>query len=436
MKRKFEKKSEQECADLFFKIFHFTTHPTLEEVLQKAKDIAEAEDTELEEIKEQARLFLKHSPQGECYPYIKVILRTLQTRLYYLGRVPDEVMVTILSQLSSDDRMNASKASRQIDELEMADIQRQIEQNIPIDETNVNWSALLRYFQSKNEYDSLLALKAAIQMEDNIFLENVLETHKHLARIGIIYAITNAKCKVLPELLDIAEVEVDEEMTEVTRVVDEQIEYFSPFDLAIFKGQTKCLETMLRIQIPQIMRNILTYVLDLRFKQTDDGAYYFVSDNQIKSLQFFLDPKFKPRISKINYDMALQDIALSSHVETAKLLIDHGADPAWESILNNGSALREAMDGPEETKVQMMKLFLDHGADPDQMDNEISLLGRACLERNIDVVRLLLEYGADPNFSIWMRDSPLALATRQGETLLPVDPDIVQLLLDAGAVEN
>jgi uncharacterized protein len=89
------------------------------------------------------------------------------------------------------------------------------------------------------------------------------------------------------------------------------------------------------------------------------------------------------------------------HVDTARVLLEHGADPNTlgrnEHIRTN--ALHAATAGEnkdEETRYELAQLLLEHGADPNisQGTNEFRAIDAARMNGDERLERLLVEHGA------------------------------------------
>ena len=73
----------------------------------------------------------------------------------------------------------------------------------------------------------------------------------------------------------------------------------------------------------------------------------------------------------------------NSNLETIKTLLDNGADPNAESIINNTTPFDDATFGGNKDFVEILIKHGAHGLE--------SALTHACMEGNIDVVKVLLE---------------------------------------------
>ncbi|KAJ3110547.1 hypothetical protein HDU96_006487 [Phlyctochytrium bullatum] len=114
-----------------------------------------------------------------------------------------------------------------------------------------------------------------------------------------------------------------------------------------------------------------------------------------------------------------------------KLLLEHGGDANARD--NNGFTLlhhcaRSTRPGGN-PQCRSMPLFLDAGADIDAIGGAgFTALGMACVAGNMEAIRILLDRGAGLNVSCeW---PPLHATAKRGT------PDVVKLLLDAGAQVN
>ncbi|MBM7068049.1 ankyrin repeat domain-containing protein [Actibacterium sp. 188UL27-1] len=122
---------------------------------------------------------------------------------------------------------------------------------------------------------------------------------------------------------------------------------------------------------------------------------------------------------------AIHVLDYSDFAAKLSLLIDHGADVNARN--DQGHALLHILIDPE-----FVPVVLAAGADPDVRDNE----GRTPLmlflaeADSFDMIAALLGAGADPNARNSAGQTVLAVAKA-----LEVDPEIVDLLVSAGATE-
>jgi hypothetical protein len=105
--------------------------------------------------------------------------------------------------------------------------------------------------------------------------------------------------------------------------------------------------------------------------------------------------------------------AFARDVESARALLDAGADPNAEPWL--GDALYHSV---EAESPECLRLLLEHGAEP----RGSNALAHALDEPRDEHVRLLLEHGADPN-----EGALLVHAVRRGRP-----PEVLRLLAEAG----
>lgn len=139
----------------------------------------------------------------------------------------------------------------------------------------------------------------------------------------------------------------------------------------------------------------------------------------------------KPQIVNIvkrEIGTALHAAAAGGHAETIKRLIVLGAKPEIEYISYTPLHLAVSMG-----RTMAVKALLDNNSDPeayqDGGDNP-GPLHEACSEGNIEIARSLIQAGADVHRHDWEGLQPLHLAADCD------DPDLIGLLLDAGADPN
>ena len=109
------------------------------------------------------------------------------------------------------------------------------------------------------------------------------------------------------------------------------------------------------------------------------------------------------------------------HVDVARLLIEHGADATAQS--NDGTTpLHHA------SKLDVAWLLVDHGADATAQSNDgTTPLHQASLWANVDVARFLIEHGADATAQSKDGTTPLHQASLWGRV------DVARLLIEHGA---
>lgn len=104
----------EECTQFFFEIFDFKSVPTPAQVKQKALEIANSTNEELEKWKEKANTFLD---LGKCVYFINPLLQTLQERLVRqtsFSVLPDDIIENIYHRLPPKEAVNFSKSSKHL----------------------------------------------------------------------------------------------------------------------------------------------------------------------------------------------------------------------------------------------------------------------------------------------------------------------------------
>eukprot|EP00300_Choanocystis_sp_HF-7_P007351 c15251_g1_i1.p1 GENE.c15251_g1_i1~~c15251_g1_i1.p1 ORF type:complete len:283 (-),score=72.98 c15251_g1_i1:78-926(-) len=119
--------------------------------------------------------------------------------------------------------------------------------------------------------------------------------------------------------------------------------------------------------------------------------------------------------------------ALHGHIETARLLIQHGADPNAQDDSQRSPVYMAAIHG----FVQLVHLLAHSGAGLNTFDvNHHTPLHAASECGHTDVVRLLIENGAQVNTKDWLGRTPVYDASCAGYS------EIVRLLVSKGAWTN
>ena len=109
-------------------------------------------------------------------------------------------------------------------------------------------------------------------------------------------------------------------------------------------------------------------------------------------------------LAKTYGDDGFQPLGLAcffGHIEAARLLLDHGADPNTlgrnEHIKTNAlHAAAAAENSDEQTRYELCKLLLENGADPDipQGTNDFRAIDAARQNGDQRLEQLLIEHGA------------------------------------------
>ncbi len=141
----------------------------------------------------------------------------------------------------------------------------------------------------------------------------------------------------------------------------------------------------------------------------------------------------------------IMEAAYGMHLDTVKLLLDHGADLSAKKIdgatpiglarskeivdlFKSVSALVEAAN---QGNIQIVRELIDKGTPVNGLDqNGRTALSEASWNGKTDVIKLLLEKGADPTIKKSDGESPVSLATSQKH------PEVVALLNDAIAKQG
>ena len=124
------------------------------------------------------------------------------------------------------------------------------------------------------------------------------------------------------------------------------------------------------------------------------------------------------------------------HESVMKILLEHGADVNARDKYGDSALHKASREGHE----SLMQKLLDHGADVNARDENGCNALHFVSFRAIKAVRLLLSYGADVNARNKKGESVMDWARRpvlcDGNYAISSSPDIVQLLLDHGAIDT
>jgi ankyrin repeat protein len=112
------------------------------------------------------------------------------------------------------------------------------------------------------------------------------------------------------------------------------------------------------------------------------------------------------------------------HVDLARLLIEHGADTTAQSEVGTAPLHQASFRG----RVDVARLLIERGADVTaQSKGGMTPLHQASLWGHVDVARLLIEHGADATAQSKDWTTPLHQASKRGNV------DVARLLIEHGA---
>lgn len=151
--------------------------------------------------------------------------------------------------------------------------------------------------------------------------------------------------------------------------------------------------------------------------------------NDVKAIMLYMDNGGDINAKNDLYLTLLMVASLNGCYDTAKLLVDAGADPDAQSDDDGATALMEATG---RGFIEIVRLLIEAHANIDlkEKPNGFSALLGAAATGQRDIVKFLIESGADVNSRANQGGTALMIASARGYD------DIVRLLIDANADVN
>lgn len=165
----------------------------------------------------------------------------------------------------------------------------------------------------------------------------------------------------------------------------------TPLMVALYHGKTN------------IVQQLLSYGVAISFHEA-------AAIGDVDTMEFLLDEHHVP-INDFSFDgwTPLHLSAFFGHFETAKYLINHGADVNAKST--NSSANMPIHAAVAGRKFPLVQLLLEHQADPNvKQEGGWTPLHQAVQQFDKSMVELLLDHGADPNIQRDNGQTPLTIA--------------------------
>lgn len=131
-----------------------------------------------------------------------------------------------------------------------------------------------------------------------------------------------------------------------------------------------------------------------------------------------------PTTDKRHVETALGMACLGGHLEAARWLLDHGANPNYQDPHGDSPLMDSVFVG----NLDLVNLLIERGAQVDlPFENGGTALSLACLNGKLEIARTLISHGADINHQNRIGETAMMDAAEKGHD------DLVELILKAGA---
>jgi len=159
---------------------------------------------------------------------------------------------------------------------------------------------------------------------------------------------------------------------------------------------------------------------------------YATENGDVDTVKFLLKAGVNPHYENQYGNTAMSWATSRGNIDIVNLLKEEGINSNKEKVPNeSNTTLVEAI---WQNNLSLVKSLLQDKADPNSEQDGTNAIISAVYTDNIELVRILLEAGADPNKKD-SNDSTSALQIAVERTEILNSSEIVDLLLDAGAIE-